>query len=102
MENLAEMIKGISKQIIEIKCPNSEYFEKVLLFVNSKSNVYSSEILNAQAKLFSQQLCGEMKEVKKDNKNLFGSGWDNAGAKVACIVVLSAFAAVMIAVGLLL
>lgn len=34
------MIKGINKQIIEIKCTNNEYFDKILLFVNSeKSNV---------------------------------------------------------------
>lgn len=30
------MLKGINKQIIEIKCPESEYFEKILLFVKSE------------------------------------------------------------------
>ena len=50
------MIKGISKQIIEIKCPNNEYFEKVLLFVNSKSNFQNEEFLRKQAKAFSEEI----------------------------------------------
>lgn len=93
------MIKGISKQIIEIKCPNNEYFEKALLFVNSKSPIYSSEILNAQAKIFSQQLCGEGTPQKK---NTSCAHWDSTGARVACIIVLAALAAALIAAGLLL
>ncbi len=93
------MIKGISKQIIEIKCPDNEYFEKALLFVNSKSTVYSSEILNSQAKIFSQQLFGEGKPQKK---NTSGAHWDSKGARVVCIIVLAAFAAALIAAGLLL
>lgn len=93
------MIKGISKQIIEIKCPNNEYFEKALLFVNSKSPIYSSEVLNAQAKIFSQQLFGE---GKTQNKNVSGAHWDSAGARIVCIIVLAALAAALIAAGLLL
>lgn len=53
------MIKGISKQIIEIKCPNNEYFEKVLLFVNSKATTASEEILRKQAKNLSQKITQE-------------------------------------------
>ncbi|MCD8095410.1 MAG: hypothetical protein LUE12_04705 [Ruminococcus sp.] len=29
------MIKGINKQIIEIRCTNDEYFERILLFVRA-------------------------------------------------------------------
>ena len=29
------MLKGINKQIIEIRCTNDEYFEKALLFVRA-------------------------------------------------------------------
>lgn len=29
------MIKGINKQIIELRCTNDEYFEKALLFVRA-------------------------------------------------------------------
>ena len=50
------MIKGISKQIIEIKCTNNEYFEKALLFVNSSNNLYDTKLLNKQAKLFAMAL----------------------------------------------
>ena len=31
------MVKGINKQIIEIKCTNNEQFEKILLFVRADS-----------------------------------------------------------------
>ena len=31
------MLRGINKQIIEVKCTNNEYFEKILLFVKPKS-----------------------------------------------------------------
>ena len=31
------MLRGINKQIIEIKCPNNECFEKILLFVKSEN-----------------------------------------------------------------
>lgn len=41
------MLRGINKQIIEIKCPNNECFEKILLFVKAEktdlSNVYVRE-----------------------------------------------------------
>ena len=30
------MLKGINKQIIEIKCTENECFDKILLFVNAK------------------------------------------------------------------
>ncbi len=71
------MIKGISKQIIEIKCPNNEYFEKALLFVNSSANLYDAEMLNDKAKAFANSLTGEVtssalgKKEKSPNKNKF-------------------------------
>lgn len=43
------MIKGINKQIIEVKCPNNEYFDKVLLFVNSEKDNLDDKILQEQA-----------------------------------------------------
>lgn len=59
------MIKGISKQIIEVKCPNNEYFDKALLFVNSKNNLTSRKQLNEQAKLFVGQFGGSTKPVRR-------------------------------------
>ncbi len=41
------MLKGINKQIIEIKCSDNVYFDKILLFVRGdKSNVPFSLLQN--------------------------------------------------------
>jgi hypothetical protein len=50
------MIKGINKQIIEIKCVNDEYFDKVLLFVRSDKSGVPSGILRKEADSF----CGKI------------------------------------------
>ena len=59
------MIKGINKQIIEIKCTNNEYFDKVLLFVNSKNYGIPTEYLKKQAKDFSDKIIGDYMPKKK-------------------------------------
>lgn len=43
------MIKGINKQIIEIRCTNDEYFDKVLLFVRADRTGTPGEILRRSA-----------------------------------------------------
>ena len=43
------MLRGINKQIIEIKCTNNEYFGKILLFVKGEKSDSPSEILHGQA-----------------------------------------------------
>lgn len=43
------MLKGINKQIIEIRCTNNECFDKILLFVNSEKSDLPPEILRKQA-----------------------------------------------------
>ncbi|WP_124101110.1 hypothetical protein [Ruminococcus sp. Marseille-P6503] len=43
------MLRGINKQIIEVKCTNNEYFEKILLFVKGEKSDLPSEILRGQA-----------------------------------------------------
>ena len=45
------MIKGINKQIIEIKCPKNEQFEKILLFVNAQNGRFSQAEIGEKAKL---------------------------------------------------
>ncbi|MBR1863634.1 MAG: hypothetical protein IJ806_06075 [Ruminococcus sp.] len=50
------MIKGINKQIIEIKCTDSEYFEKALLFVEPSRQFEDSAVLKAQALDFARSL----------------------------------------------
>lgn len=49
------MIKGITKQIIEIKCNDSEYFDKILLFVSSDKYDIPREILKKQASEYSER-----------------------------------------------
>lgn len=43
------MLRGINKQIIEVKCTNNEHFEKILLFVKAEKSDSPSEILHVQA-----------------------------------------------------
>ena len=49
------MIKGVNKQIIEIKCPNDEHFEKILLFVNAEKCCTSDRELDEKAKRFAKR-----------------------------------------------
>ncbi len=44
------MIKGINKQIIEIKCTDDEYFEKALLFVRAEKCTEPYELLESCAR----------------------------------------------------
>lgn len=46
------MLRGINKQIIEIKCPNNECFEKILLFVKSENGNLPTEILHQKSKQY--------------------------------------------------
>ena len=41
------MLKGINKQIIEIKCTENECFDKILLFVNANKNHLHPDIASA-------------------------------------------------------
>lgn len=43
------MLRGINKQIIEIKCPNNECFEKILLFVKSENGNFTTDILHQKS-----------------------------------------------------
>ena len=65
------MIKGINKQIIEIKCTNNEYFDKVLLFVNSKNYGISTEYLKKQAKELSDKIIGGYTPKKRKSIRFF-------------------------------
>lgn len=43
------MLKGINKQIIEIKCTENECFDKTLLFVNANNSHLHPDILRKNA-----------------------------------------------------
>ena len=55
------MIKGINKQIIEIRCTNNEYFDRALLFVSSDKNGEPCGVLERQARL----VCDELFHIKQ-------------------------------------
>lgn len=62
------MVRGIHKQIIEIKCTNSEHFEKILLIVRSDRNIPENRILAEEAAALIGQLppTGREKRSPKD------------------------------------
>jgi hypothetical protein len=85
------MIKGINKQIIEIRCTNDEYFDKVLLFVRADKAGMPYNVLQKGA----DNLCGRMIPA-------YGSGNSrkilrrNTLKIAALLILLAAVAAVMV------
>lgn len=53
------MLKGINKQIIEIKCTENEYFDKILLFVNANKNHLHHDILRKNAVDIASAITGD-------------------------------------------
>lgn len=70
------MIKGVNKQIIEIKCPKDERFEKILLFVNSEKYPAEREITDEKAKLIAKTIFDDprFKKAKLPGQSLRGHG----------------------------
>ena len=64
------MLKGINKQIIEIKCTENECFDKILLFVNANKNHLHHDILrkNGIKTVWEQQQ--EVLQVEQQSFNL--------------------------------
>ncbi len=52
MECNKKMLRGINKQIIEIKCPNNECFEKILLFVKSEKTDMPKGLIQSHARSY--------------------------------------------------
>lgn len=61
------MIKGINKQIIEMKCTNNEYFDKVLLFVKDGGTSLPIDYLSSKGK----ELIGDFNENDMPKKSTF-------------------------------
>lgn len=59
------MLKGINKQIIEIKCPESEYFEKILLFVKPDKDSISLSQLGVESYEYYSKYVGD--EIQRKN-----------------------------------
>ena len=58
------MIKGVNKQIIEIKCPKDERFEKILLFVNAEKCPDDREQISEKAKLIAKTFLADRKRKR--------------------------------------
>lgn len=53
------MLKGINKQIIEIKCTKNECFDKILLFVNVNNSNLHPDILRKNAVDIASAITGD-------------------------------------------
>lgn len=72
------MIKGINKQIVEIKCPKNEQYEKILLFTKQNSDIDRvSEIDEDMLEMYRSIMAHSKQEAHERN---------NA---VGCIVMLT-------------
>lgn len=63
------MIRGINKQIIEIRCTNNEYFEKILLFVKGEKADSPSALLHEQALSYCTPFVAQNKIKKRGRIN---------------------------------
>lgn len=74
------MIKGVNKQIIEIKCPKDEQFEKILLFVNAENRRMTDSEADEKAKLIAKKFLdannlektGRFRSALRANKLVIG------------------------------
>ncbi|MBR1562735.1 MAG: hypothetical protein IJ871_07565 [Ruminococcus sp.] len=60
------MIKGINKQIVEIKCTNNEYFDRALLFVSSDKA--ASQVSGKRLTEEAEKFCGLMSQNQTRHK----------------------------------
>lgn len=63
------MLKGVNKQIIEIKCPESEHFEKILLFMKTENGSVPVAQLGAEIYEYYSNLVGNDISRSKKQKN---------------------------------
>lgn len=69
-----KLLKGVNKQIIEIKCPESEHFDKILLFMKCQSEYVPVKHLGSEIYAYYTSLIGpELPVKKKAKKKLFNS-----------------------------
>lgn len=62
------MLKGINKQIIEIKCPESEHFEKILLFIKSENGYVPVKHLGSEIYEYYASLVGKDSPGRKKHR----------------------------------
>ncbi len=75
------MLKGVSRQIVEISQPESRYFEKIILFVKPEFSGLSDARLAAQAQA---ALPEEALPPKKGKKRKTALRWGGVARAAAC------------------
>ena len=84
-------IKGVNKQIIEIKCTDNEYFEKALLFVKGNGNYAERNILVNMGKNY---IAGITDSATKKNSARGKKG--AVTAVISCVVALIMIAVMIV------
>ena len=79
------MVKGINKQIIEIKCTNNELFEKAMLFVSPSPAGLGKRRLERQAKRYVDELCSENRPEPSRFDRIMG----RTLSVIACLAVFA-------------
>ena len=90
------MIKGVNKQIIEIKCTNSEYFERALLFVNSNCELFSETEPKVVAGEYLQKLTDEMESRESCCKSHHSKTLKTLPAVLLGAIVISVMVVVLL------
>ncbi|NLZ45421.1 MAG: hypothetical protein GX896_01890 [Clostridiales bacterium] len=62
------MLKGINKQIIEIKCPESEHFDKILLFMKCNEEYIPVKHLGSEIYAYYTSLIGPEQAKRKKTR----------------------------------
>ena len=83
------MLKGINKQINEIKCTDNEYFDKILLFVNSDKSHLPPEILRKNAVEIASIITGEQRPYENRKYNPAMLTFTLMGAAVLVMLLIA-------------
>lgn len=83
------MVKGVNRQIIEVKNTGSEYFERALLFVKSGTTFEEYDSALEEARKYVESLSGSKKETNvKRPKALIAALFAGLIVALMAIVVL--------------
>ena len=66
------MIKGINKQIVEIKCPKNEQYEKILLFTKQNSDINRVSEIDEDILEMYRSIMKQSKQEARERNNAVG------------------------------
>ena len=88
------MLRGVNKQIMEIRCPKDERFEKILLFVNSENCPDGQGDTDEKAKLVAKRFLDSHGVGRRRGRIRLGGNRLAAAAVFAVIAAAAVYAAV--------